>query len=789
MRLHRVHKNPMLFCKRYLAAFIVFMLLYLVLSVASASARVLTGYDRPEFSPYELTQQEEDTHKQKTDTETTASYQDFDEESPVDISADSLYHDDKTQTIKAQGNVELIHGGRILRADEISYDLNSDMVVASGGVVLHEPNGDVHFVEEVRLGNKMRDGFVKGLKSYLVGGGIFVAKEGEMKDGVITMRNASYTPCDCEIDEDGDPAWQIKAGEIKYVKEEHRVTYNNPRFEIFGVPVAWLPYLSHPDGQVKRKSGFLAPDFGFDSELGFVVAPRYYWSIAPDKDATVGVITSNHEPPVLLTEYRQRFAHAEMKFDGSISYSARTDSVAGVDVRRDEEFRGHLFADSLWDINRKWRAGLDVEATSDDQYLRQFDISGKSLLESELYLERFSGRNYSVARALAFQDTRIDREAIDQPNILPEITASFYGEPNGLLGGRWALNTSVLSLSRDGNGQDVNRLVTEAGWQRRHVSDIGLVTTVDTLVRGDAYRTSDREVAPTGSGRSGAGSETRLFVQAHVEGEYPFVKQYENSQAVIRPVAALTLSPNVNLSDSNIPNEDSQDVQIDASNLFEANRFPGKDRIEDGMRATYGIRAGLHGHKNSYIDTFVGQSYHFDNNSTFPEGSGLSERDSDVVGQISGSYDDRYGVNYRFQLDNATLSSQRHELDAFVDWNRLSLNSRYLFASSLEGTDINESREQVMAAGIYKMTNDWALKGGALYDLGTDSGLRKASVGIDYSGCCTSFSLSAKRTLTSEASGDSGTDIFFRIGLKNIGGFQRAGTGAVSGFSSLYSSD
>ena len=51
----------------------------------------------------------------------------------------------------------------------------------------------------------------------------------------------------------------------------------------------------------------------------------------------------------------------------------------------------------------------------------------------------------------------------------------------------------------------------------------------------------------------------------------------------------------IDVVDRDIPNEDSNDVQLDPSSLFEPNHFPGKDRLEDGIHATYGVRAGLQG--------------------------------------------------------------------------------------------------------------------------------------------------------------------------------------------------
>ncbi len=705
-----------------------------------------------------------------------------DNETPVDLVADNIRHNDQTGEITASGNVELVQGGRILRADLVSYNLETDTVTARGNVVLTEPTGDVHFAEEVRLSNEMSAGFVQGLHSYLAGGGYFRAELAErVNEKLMTMRNAAYTPCDCAGDEDGDPAWQILADEVTFDENENQIRYKNARFELFGVPVAWTPFLAHPDGQVKRKSGLLAPQVGFDSELGITVTQNYYWDIAPNKDATFGVMLTTQELPVGLVQYRQRFAQAEIQVDASGTYSERNDQIGGREVITDEEFRGHLFTESLWNIDEKWRAGLDLELTTDDQYLRQYDFSSKDVLENELYVERFSGRNYGVGRLLAFQDTRVEEEQTDQPNVFPEVRAHFIGEPNKTLGGRWELDTSALQLQRDG-GQDMTRLTARAGWQRRLVTDFGLVNTFDASVRGDAYYVNDRDVATAGSGLSNESEEVRYFPQAHLVSSYPLVRPMERMQAVIEPVAALTIATDIDSDDSEIPNEDSQDVQLDAGNLFEASRFPGMDRVEDRSRVTYGARAGLYGHGGSYGDIFIGQSYRFEeDDNPFPDGSGLSDQESDWVGQVAGVYDDRYGVNYRFQLNGTDFSARRHEIDGFAEIGRLDFNTRYLFAEALEGTDIEESREQVFGGAAFRLTENWRVRGTTLHDLGENPGLREATFGFDYEGCCLSFSATVERNITSDVSGDSGTDIRFRIGLKGLGEFAGSQGGTFGG--------
>ncbi len=217
-------------------------------------------------------------------------------------------------------------------------------------------------------------------------------------------------------------------------------------------------------------------------------------------------------------------------------------------------------------------------------------------------------------------------------------------------------------------------------------------------------------------------------------------------------------------------------MQIDASNLFEANRFPGLDRVEDENRMTYGLRSGLYGQKGSYGDIFIGQSFRFnDEGNPFPEGSGLNDRQSDVVGQISARLRDRYNLNYRFQLDGHDLNSQRHEVDAGLQWNRFALGSRYLFAKAVAGTEINESREQVQADASYYLNESWRVRTGGTQDLGAAPGLRKAYAGLDYLGQCLSWSVTGERNLTDDSSGDSNTEILFRIGLKNLGEFESSG--------------
>ncbi len=698
--------------------------------------------------------------------------------SPVDLQADSLVHNQDGQSITASGDVVLKQEGKTVKADKIIYNLQEDTVIAVGNVEFIDINGDHHYADRFEFNNALKNGFAEGVKSFLTDGSRFTASNGRYVSGKIVMKDAHYTPCEvCKADPKKPPVWQIRASKAEHDKDKKTVNFRNARFEIKGIPVAYLPYFSYPDGSVKRKSGFLTPIAGYNSDLGAFVEGRYYWSIAPEKDLTFGLVAMSKESPLAKAQWRQRWEDASLDAIGSVTYSARTDDEAGVTINRREELRGHFKAKALWDIDNKWRSGANIYLVSDEQYLRQYGFDDNDVLENEIYAERFSGRNYASGRLLAFKDVRVDDDnGENQPNILPEIEADFIGEPDSVpvLGGRWEIKTSLLSLLRDKDQQDVNRGHVELGWQRKLLSPIGLVTVLNADVQGTLYDVNDRTGSATDSTIEGNSTESRAFAYVNAKTSYPLIKNYENIQAVVEPIVSVTVAPDINK--SNIPNEDSQDVQIDALGLFEANRFPGIDGVEDQSHVTYGIRTGVYDAEGNYGNAFIGQSYRFEEDKTlFSAGSGLDEQGSDIVGEISAGYQDSYSMDYRFQLDNDTLSSQRHEIDVNARIADLTLSSRYLFAKATANLESSETREQIYNGASYYINNRWRLHGGARHDLGDDPGLREATLGVTYTGQCISWSLVGNRTLTEESSGDSATEIFLRVGFKNLGELQTSG--------------
>jgi LPS-assembly protein len=687
---------------------------------------------------------------------------------PVNFTAQSLSHDDEKQTVTAVGDVEMLQGKQILHADQVVYYLAQDSVTATGNVSLLDAKGDLHFAEFVELHNDMKDGAIKSLLSLLADGSRFTAEDAKREDDgtKTTMTNASYTACKvCEMNP--HPLWQIKASEVIHDAESKTIKYKNARLELLGVPLLYSPFFSHPDPTQKRKSGFLRPQYGWSTALGTHMKGGYYYDIAPDKDMTIELEPTTLAGTLVGAEWRERFTNGQLKINGSTVNSDRKEEDGRVEANRQ---RGHIFADGNFDIDDKWRSGFDLARTSDKQYLRLYDISTENVLSNDVYAERFSGRDYSRIAALNFQDVRLGTRP-DQPDILPMMSHTMIGEPDSLWGGRWQTNLSALGLDRQNNNQSVQRGSMEAGWERRNISPLGFATVVNMDGRGDFYGVENSDAAKLDPTLPHNPRIARGMATAGMTTSYPLVKTMTDAQAIIEPVAGVNLSPDVNKTSNQIPNEDSLDSHFDSNNLFQQNRFSGIDRQEDGGRLNYGVNTGLYGDNGRYGKVFIGQSLRFYGDNIFPQGSGLEERRSDFVGQVKAGISRYLDMDYRFQLDSATLAAKRHEIQAGGGNNRFRLNTRYLYTAAVAGTGFNETRQQLQSDGTYNITKTWKFNAAGLVDLGDQPGLRNATTGITYSDECFTFSLEGGRNVANAASGEDETKIMLRIGFKNIGEF------------------
>ena len=695
---------------------------------------------------------------------------------PAVITADEVVFDDRLGIVVAVGNVEISQEGRLLRAERVIYNQRTDIVTATGNVVLVEPTGDVLFAEYAELEGDLAEGFIETVGILFADQSRVAANSGVRRDGTVTeVERGVYSPCNlCEDGSGTPPLWQVRAVRVIHDQETRDVIYRDAFLDFFGIPLLYTPYLRHPDPTVEQRSGFLAPRFGSDSNLGAFAIVPYYIAIDPSQDATVRAGVTADAGYILRGEYRRRFSFGQIQFDGSVNRSERIVDEGEPGEREEIRNRGHFFADGDFTINEHWRAGGDLRLVSDDTYLDTFDISDDDVLTSRAYLEGFYGLSFASIEALSFRDLRAGAE--EQPQILPLAQFNYVAEPGGTFGGTVSANTQFLYL--ESGEERTQRLSLSSAWNRRDFLPYGLVADLTASLRNDLYVTDNILDPDDGTVRDDVVAN-RLYPLASASLAYPLVRQTETTHQLVEPTIAFIASDTLD-NDEPIPNNDSFGSEFDDINLFSDNRSSGIDSVDEGVRIAYGVRTGIFADSGEFGEVFVGQSYQLDSEPEFTEGSGLEDRISDIVGRVNLSPGPYLNVSYRFRLDHEDLTPRRHELDARAQYRGFSVGVDYLMIDEVADTDEDDEREEITLTAAATLTDYWTVSSRLRRDLEENEG-RDFQVGLRYLDECFLFRVDFTRDFTADRDRESGDSVVFSIGFRNLGETVGFG-GAASGF-------
>lgn len=686
---------------------------------------------------------------------------------PVLFKADQVEYDRNLGVIVARGHVEFTQGDYILRADTVSYNQRADLVTASGNVSLLQPSGDVIFADHVELTGDLKDGIASNLRMRTIDNARFAAVGGRMSGGDVTvLRKAVYSACEpCKQHPERAPTWQIKAAKVTHNKTDHTIEYEDAVMEMYGVPIAYLPYMSQPDPTVKRKSGFLAPRYGHDSNLGVLLETPYYFAIAPDRDATFSPIFTQNDGVVLAGDYRERFADGDIKLQASATRS-RADST---DVKN----RGHLFGNLRYDLNDTWRAGAQMQLASDDTYLQRYRFFSGDQLTNHVFVEGFRGEDYASAQAYYWRGLRNIDVPGQTPIVAPKLDYNFVSEP-GVAGGRWTMNADLMALTRTA-GTDSRRASLVTGWSLPHVARDGEVYRLYATLQTEAYWVNGVQEPNNPTGELSSGVTGRVFPRLGLDWRYPFARVGRSTTQVIEPVVAVVVAPNGG-NPPLIPNEDSQEFELDDTNLMSPNRFSGLDRVEGGQRVAYGLKGGLYGPGSAFASAFVGQSYALRKNNLFPAGSGLEDKLSDYVGRVQIRPGSLLNVVYRFRLDKDNFQARRNELQFNTGPKALNLNIGYLFLDQQAGGEF-PTREELTLNLRSQLTREWAAGISTRRDLTSNGGTLSEGASVTYTNDCLIARLDVERSFIRDRDVKPSTTVLLRLVFRTLGQVQ-SGLGA-----------
>lgn len=695
----------------------------------------------------------------------------------IAFAADVIEYDSPTDVVTARGNVVVSRDGYTLRADTIIWDRKSGEVNASGNIRSIGPRGDVAYGDSIQVTDSLKDGVVDNLLLVLKDGSRLAANKGTRTDGRLTLEQAAYTPCAVERP-DGcpkEPSWQVKAAKVVYDPEKKRVKYTGARIELFGLPVIPLPGLSHP-AETEAGSGFLVPNLRFSRNNGVEIEQAYYWRLAQNRDLTVSAHLFSDVAPMAQAQFRSLEDKGAFQLTGYATYSNRVSTAAGAAAGSDA-FRGYFDGTGRFQFTPNWAASGSVRLASDRTFLRRYDISRDDRLRNNISLQRIDADSYFSFNGWGVQTLRTgDRQGL-QPVALPEIDYRLrLTDP--ILGGKLQLQANTLLIGRT-SGQDTRRAFGQALWDKRSITGLGQELTFTALARGDVYHSDENASTVTAIYRGDAGWQGRGTVAAAADMRWPLVgKAFGNATQILMP--RLQLVGTKTTGNLEIPNEDSRAVDLEDSNLFALNRFSGYDRIENNFRVTYGLDWAVRG-KDVSFDFNIGQSYRLSNQGgIFPDGTGLSDKVSDVVGRSEFRFKDFVKLTHRFRLDKDSFAIRRNEIDATVGSRSTYVQVGYLKLNrNINTVEDLSDREEVRLAGRVRVARYWSVFGSTIIDLTsanedpltTSDGFDpiRHRLGIAYDDDCLSIAVTWRRDYQPTGDARRGNTFLFRLAFRNLG--------------------
>jgi len=643
------------------------------------------------------------------------------------LEADTLIQDDKAQTLTAEGSVQIRHQGRTLRAEQVIYNRATGVVTARGDVIIIERDGTVAFANEVILDDQLRAGVAKGFSARLQDN-IKIAADSIVRrdDKNAELNKAIYTPCElCAEDKTRPPTWSIRAEKVIQDGDNQLIYYKNAVIEIFGVPVFYAPVFWHADPNADRKSGLLPPTLVGSRRRGLSYEQPYVQVLSPSSDVILSPQFNTKVNPFLNLEYRKRFYSGEVNARFGYTYERDLDSN-GSRVG-DLTSRSYILANGQFDIDSNWKWGFAAERASDDLIFDKYDINDVSKqrgltasdsrrLTSQLYVTRQDNLSWLSINTIAVQGLRPTDNDRAFPIIAPLIEARWEA-PMPVLGGRVRLQGTAVALTRDQSqfaanqpGADSRRATGQVNWRTNLTFTSGVRLSPFVQARADYYSVSDYPAA---------GADTSFGRALGVIGadlSYPLFRRDGDRTIVLEPLLQFAASPRSNL-DSRIPNEDSVVLEFDETNLLRANKSPGFDLYEGGVRLNAGARATLTFDDGRSFSLLVGRSFRDKRDTVLPARSGLQSRASDWIVAGDAKPFKELTLYGRARLDGDTGDLQRLELGADMKFDRGSGYLRYLHdnkdITGVERQDIDFAgdvfvtrRVGVTVAGIWDIQND-----------------------------------------------------------------------------------
>ncbi len=657
------------------------------------------------------------------------------------------------QRIDASGNVKLRSRGRVLSAENLSYDARTEQVEASGGVRL-DRRGDVLETERLSFDLRNERGVAESPEYFFRDLKARGRAEKFWLDSRTRYRAEGATYSTCEVPE---KEWYLKLRNLEIDRDKDKGTARGAAVRVRDVPVLYFPWLEFPLSDA-RKSGLLSPFWGTSGRSGFEFTQPIYLNLAPNYDATVA--------PRFLAK-RGLMLNSEVRYLGRDYNGMFTGQYLDSDRERQGETRYGLSYRHNQAITPRLAFYTNLQKVSDDNYF--VDLSNRLAVTSQTNLLREGGLTYSGGwwsarlRTQTFQTLQDPNAPITPPYFrLPQLTYNALG--TNVRGFDLSLQTEYVDFSHP-------TLLTG----QRAIAYPSVSYPLQTAFVNVVPKVGLHYTAYDLAGQ-GVEDATRALPIFSIDNTVTF----ERTTRIQGSAYTQTLEPRLYY--VYIPRVDQNDIPIFDTNQFDPvfdayfveNIFTGPDRVNDANRLSLGLTTRFIPHATGIelLRLSLGQVFYFEDREVQLPGNPPGTSDfSPTLGEIGVHLDRHWSAAASGQWDVLNDSSNNNLLQqtayrvAYSGDDGRFVRARY--GKSQNVTEYTDLAYTWPVADQVSLIGRWA------YSLDLDENM-EALAGIEYGSCCWRVRAFARRYLKTVSTkdgqaGEQDTSFLVQLELRGLG--------------------
>jgi LPS-assembly protein len=692
----------------------------------------------------------------------------FAADKPIGFEADNVVVDQADGSLFATGNVELKQANNTLRADEVTYYRNQNKAIARGNVVHIDGDGTVTNAAIMEIDTEFSHILAETIISNFTTGEWLSADQADRIAGDRGIFDASrFTPCKCDFLNGERPLWDIKASQSVRNEKTQTITHYNMRMSVLNVPVGYLPFLSHPDWTVRRRSGVLTPSFIISSDLGFTPSIPYYQIIDETSDVEFTTYKYQYRGLGVKSRYRKLWDRAELN---ATIYTANVETY-----KKNRELVGAVDATYASRIGNGWDIRANLRRASQDTFMRRYDFNDDTSLKSTISATRTIDNRYYRVEASDRQSLLASDKTLNEPTVLPSI---FYEKTEKGWRGNQKFRTELSAVQLDNDqGHDMARW--SGIFEVAEDFDLPLgIANYEANVSGNYYSIHTKP----DSAATSLGDISFVTPALSVGWRLPIAVVGANRTAIFEPQARLAFIGGKDRT-SAIPNRDASDYRIDEANLFLLNRYQGKDYILPGTRADIGVSATTNDNFFGDVSGFFGVSRRLSGKTSAGLNTDQGDKYSDYVASLTINPANSLNLRWsgRLSSKDLTLNESKTSLSSALGTGSLSVTHNQLAKAYFASSD--DDREELSASYSQSLIGGWQFSATQLWDLSYGKTRRKKSTAaLSWNGGvqdCLYVTINYEHDPVADRDVSAVDQLNFVIGFKNLGAISQS---AVSAF-------